>query len=353
MIYPVILAGGSGTRLWPLSTKNKPKQFKALLGNDTLLQGTYKRILSGFAKKDIYIVSGQTMARQIKQQIPIAKENIFVEPLAKGTAMAIGFAAVELWRRDPEATVVVLSSDNYVRQTAKYIGQLKKATNMLKKHPEQMILLGVKPTYPETGYGYIRQGGQLKDGFYKVAAFTEKPNKTTAQRYFKSGNYLWNSAVFVFKAEQLLRWYQQYLPELYGILMNIKKAKTRAKVNAEFTKVKGALSIDYGLLEKLPDIMVLPIELDWADIGNWRSVRDVLFLQGKKENIINSNYVGLESKNNLLYSFNNKLIATVGVEDMIMVETEDVIFMCPAAKAQELKMLLQKIWQKKNLRKYL
>ncbi|RJQ34865.1 hypothetical protein C4566_01475 [Candidatus Parcubacteria bacterium] len=354
MIYPLILAGGTGTRLWPVSTKHRPKQFKALLGDSTLLQSTYNRILTGFDKKNIHIIAGSAMSGQIRQQVPIAKGNLLLEPLARGTAMAMGFAAVKLLSKDPEAIIVTLSSDNYVKQINKYISQLKKAARLLKQYPDQMILLGVKPTYPETGYGYIKRGKAIKNsGFYRVEAFTEKPDKLTAQKYIRSGKYFWNSAVFVFRAEQLLLWYKQYLPDLYKILLKIQAAKSQAQVAKEFARAEKGLSIDYGLLEKLPDIMVLPIELDWADIGNWRSVRDVLLMEGQKENILNSHYVGLESKNNLLYSFNNKLIATVGVEDMVMVETEDAIFMCPADRAQDLKLLLQKLWQHKNLRKYL
>ncbi|PLX24825.1 hypothetical protein C0580_04125 [Candidatus Parcubacteria bacterium] len=354
MIYPLILAGGSGTRLWPVSTRHRPKQFKALLGDQTLLQSTYSRILIGFDKKNIHLIASKNLTDYVSKQISIPKKNLLIEPSPRGTAMAIGFSAVKLLAKDPDAVIITLSSDAYVKQSRQYVAELKKAAKLLKKNPDQMILLGVKPSYPETGYGYIKRGGSYKvKGFFKVDAFTEKPNKATANRYIKSGKYFWNSGVFVFRADQLLSWYKEYLPDLYKILMNIKTAKSQAQIAREFNKASKGLSIDYGLLEKLPEILVLPIHLDWADVGNWRSVRDVLFLEGKKKNILNSHYAGLDSKNNLLYSFNNKLIATVGVEDMIMVETEEAIFMCPADRAQDLKSLLKKIESDKNLKKYL
>jgi len=346
MVYPVILAGGVGSRLWPISNNYRPKQLRALLNDKTLLQNTYQRILQGFDQKSIFVTSNNYLAETIREQINIVDENLFLEPMAKGTAIAIGLAALRLSQLDKQAVLITINSDHYIKNETTYIKTIKQATKFVGKYPDKMILVGIKPAYPETGYGYIEVGKAVVGKLHHVVSFREKPNLKTATSYLAAGNYLWNPAIFVCRAEQLLQWYKQFLPEIYQALMAIKKAKTAEKIRQVYEKVKD-ISIDVGLLEKMSDMLVLSADFGWADIGHWRSLRDVQLMEQADGNVTNSPNVLLESNNNLLYSFSNKLVATIGVQDMILVETEDVLFLCPADRVHEIKELLVVIRSKK------
>ncbi|MBU1202996.1 mannose-1-phosphate guanylyltransferase [Patescibacteria group bacterium] len=346
MLYPVILAGGLGTRLWPVSNQNNPKQFKALLSDKTLLQNTYDRVASSFDKKNIFVVSCQNIVDNIRQQIDILPENILIEPQAKGTAIAIALATLKIKNIDPQAIIVTVNSDHFIKNEKEYTKALKKAEKVVEKNPDKMLLFGVKPAYPETGYGYIETKGSKGD-IYEVASLKEKPDLATAKAYVKSGKFLWSPGIFVFKAASLIDWYKKYLPGQYQALLRIEKSPDN--IAKEYEKIQN-ISIDYGLLEKMDNMLVMPINFTWADVGHWRSLRDIL-LDGK-DNVTNTSSVTVDSKNNLLYSFSGKLVATVGVENMVLVETEDVIFLCPADRAQDVKKLLEQI-KNNGLEKYL
>ena len=345
MLYPLILSGGLGTRLWPLSTKNNPKQFQALLGKKTLLQATYDRMLGAFDSKDIFIITTKKNLPLAQKQIKTNKKNIFIEPDSKGTAMAIGYGALQISQRDKEAIMVTINSDQYVKEEEKYLKIIKKAAEIVKNNPEQMLLIGIKPAYPETGYGYIELGGKnKKTGAFIVKSFKEKPDFTTAVKYIKKGNYLWNPAFFVFKASKLLEWYREFMPDFYQALKKIEADNSWKNLSQVYKQVKN-ISIDYGLLEKMSNMLVIPADIHWADIGNWRSLRDIQ-LKNAKDNITNGQNILLDSQRNLFYSFNNKLIVSLGVEDMVLIETKDAILLCPAKRSQEVKKILTEIENK-------
>ncbi|OGY93714.1 MAG: hypothetical protein A2406_04070 [Candidatus Komeilibacteria bacterium RIFOXYC1_FULL_37_11] len=350
MLYPIILSGGIGTRLWPVSSQKNPKQFQKFFNDQTLLQNTYRRILSGFDKKNVFVVGKLEARDYIKSQIDIASGNIITEPQTKGTAMAIGLAALKISQLSPQTNVVIVNSDHFIKDEKKYIKLLKDSEKILdEKYPDKFILAGIKPTYPETGYGYIKVGKKLGNDLFLVDSFKEKPDYSTAEQYIKEG-FLWNPAIFLFKAKNLLAWYDQYLPETFRALTAISKDWSPANLTNQYSKVDN-ISIDYGLLEKMSDMLLIKTDIDWADIGSWRSLRDILS-DNKKTNISNVKNVTIDSHNNLFYASSGKLIATIGVEDMVLVETEDVIFLCPAERAQDVKNLLVDI-KKQNLDKYL
>lgn len=351
MLYPVILSGGVGQRLWPVSNQNDPKQFKAFLDDKTLLQNTYQRLLKSFSQTDIFLVTSAKTVASVKAQIDIKEKNIFVEPEGKGTAIAVALAALRLQSIDPEASLVTINTDNFVREEDKYLKIIKKASEVLAKYSDRLIILGIKPSYPETGYGYIELAEAIDKDVYRVKSLQEKPDLNTAKKYLEAGNYLWSSSVFVFKAKQLLDWYQQFLPDLYQALMQIKDNDSRENMAKVYAKVKN-ISIDYALLEKLTNMLCIPAEVTWADIGHWRSLRDVL--KKGNSNVSNTkNLVTIDSHNNLLYSFSDKkLVTAVGVDNMILVETNEAILLCPADRAQDIKILLEEI-KKQGFDKYL
>lgn len=350
MLYPIILSGGLGKRLWPVSSHKNPKQFHKFFNNQTLLQNTYNRILSGFDKNKIFVVANVDSVAYIRKQIKVDNKNIIKEPDIKGTAMAIGMAAVRLLAIDKDANLVIINSDHFIKNEKKYIRLLRQAERLLDgKYQDKFFLAGIKPTYPETGYGYIKLGKKIDQDLYQVDSFKEKPDKKTADDYVKRG-FLWNPAIFLFKASRLLEWYKKYLPGTYRALQNIASNSSLDNVKKQYAGLKN-ISIDYGLLEKMSDMIVLETNVDWADIGNWRSLRDVLYNKQDK-NVSNTKTISIDSKKNLFYSSSGKLVASLGLEDTILVETDDVIFLCPADRAQDLKQLLSEI-AKKKLDKYL
>ena len=229
MIYPVILAGGRGTRLWPLSTVDAPKQVQAFGQKKTLLQATYSRLSNGFAKENIFVISGVNIAKDVLAQIDIASSNLLLEPMAQDTAMAIGLAAVHILAKDREGVLLISSSDAFILEEEKYLQVVKSSAEYVAKHPENFMLLGIKPLYPEVGYGYIHKEkiSKLKlaeQEIFKVLAFKEKPDLQTAEKYLADEDYLWNPAMFIFSAQQLLQWYQEFLPEIYQALVKIQTA---------------------------------------------------------------------------------------------------------------------------------
>lgn len=342
MLYPIILSGGLGKRLWPISRQSSPKQFQKFFNDKTLLQNTYDRLLTFFDKQHIFVVSNKNDLDTIKEQIDLVVDNFILEPQAKGTAAAIGLAALRLSLLDEKANLLIVNSDHYIKDNKKYVELIKKAESLLDdKYNDKFILAGIKPSYPETGYGYIKLGDKLADDLYLVDSFVEKPDLDKAKEYLADDKFLWNPAIFLFSATKLLEWYKQYMPELYQILMAIKKDYNQNNIDKNYQKIENT-SIDYGLLEKMHDMIVIPTDMNWADIGHWRSIRDMNIDKDNK-NVSNTKHIGIDSQNNLFYSSSDKLIAAIGVENMILVETEKAILLCPADRAQDVKKILDKM----------
>ncbi|MCH7492782.1 mannose-1-phosphate guanylyltransferase [Patescibacteria group bacterium] len=355
----VILAGGGGTRLWPVSRKNKPKQIQHFIGDQTLMQETFSRIRTGFPAKNIYVSTHYDHLQGIRQQIPqLPAKNYILETAKKDTAGAIGLAAVTLAKKNPHEIMVMANADHYIKNRKEYIRLLKLAAKVIKKDPHNSVVIGIKPTYPETGYGYIKINklfGQFGDDeVFFGQRFVEKPDKKTAQRYVKRWDYLWNSAIFCWRVDYLLELYQKHLPKHYAVLMRIQPAlgtkHEKKVVTREFKKLK-PISIDYGIMEKTKNILVIPASFDWVDVGHWRTVKEVLS-RSDTENVVKGQHVGIESSGNLIYSYTGRLIGTAGLKDMIIIDTEDCLLVCPKDRAQDVKKIVEKL-QKEKLNKYL
>jgi mannose-1-phosphate guanylyltransferase len=360
MNYLVLMAGGHGTRLWPVSREKKPKQVQPFMNNnETLLEQTFKRVKKDFPINNIFVtttIRQYPIIKKILSKIP--KENFSIEPDRRDTSAAIGLAAAVINKRDPNSVITTINTDAYVEDKKEYIKIIKLAQNLASQNEEYTILIGINPIYPETGLGYIKMKkpfGTLDghESFY-VDQFIEKPDLKTAQSYLKRWEYLWNPALFTWKTKTLLTLYKKYLPKTYNSLKKIQEflgtKKEKRTIQKEYAKMQ-KISIDYAVLEKTRNLLVIPADFGWADVGHWRTIKDVLS-NDKKENLIKGSHVGVESKGNLIYGFSGRLIATAGLRDMIIIDTEDCILICHKNNAQDVKKIVEQL-KKKGLKKYL
>jgi len=346
----LILAGGSGTRLWPVSRKNKPKQIQPFFDNKTLLQKTWQRLKNGFGKEDIFIITSEKQKDYIKEQLPdFLDENLILEPAAKSTAPAIGLAAIKILKQDANASMVTINSDHFIRDEEEYIKILKLAEKVVNKNPDHTVMVGVNPNYPDTGLGYIKMGSTVEkiDGkeIYQADKFVEKPDLETAKEYLKKWEYLWNPAIFVWKLGHLLNLFKKHLPNIYNALEKVNKVigteKEMEILADEFKKIE-PISIDYGIMEKLTKMLVIPADFGWADIGNWRTIKDILS-KNDNDDLVKGKYVNIDSSGNLVYGASGKLITAIGIKNMIIIETKDAVLICPKERAQEVKKIVKKI----------
>ncbi|MFA6587604.1 MAG: sugar phosphate nucleotidyltransferase [Patescibacteria group bacterium] len=351
----VILAGGGGTRLWPISRKNSPKQSQAFIDNKTLLQKTFDRVRRGFKLTDIFVSTNYQQLPLLQKQIPkLPRLNFIAESAKRDTAGAIGLAVAYIDKLYPRETMMTVGSDHFIKDEKSFIELVKLAEKIIKENHKQTALIAVRPTYPETGYGYIKVNKIFKqygnnEVFYGEK-FIEKPNLAKAKQYLRSWDYLWNTNMFCWRSDYLLDLFKLYLPKHYKILKRIQPAlgtpKARPTILREFSKLP-SISIDYGIMEKTKKIVVIPASFGWADIGHWRTVRDVL--QKKPGmNVIRGKHIG-SAENSLIYSYTKRVITTAGVKNLIIVDTEDALLVCPADAAQEVKKIVEEL-KNRNLK---
>lgn len=364
MLTPILMAGGSGTRLWPYSREAAPKQLQQVLDRETLLQKAAKRLIRGFGAERLWITTTADQLSRVRRELPmIPLRHISVEPVRRETAPALGLALIRLLRENPEAMVVYANSDNYIGDVREFIRVLKAAESLARAEPDRVLLVGVRPTYPETGYGYIRLGDLIarvrrgrsgEDEVFSVRAFVEKPDLKTAKRFLASWEYLWNPTLIVAQAATLLGKYKKRLPAIYQGLMRIRAAlgtrREQAVIEREYRAMR-AVTVDYGILEKEQGMAVIPADFGWTDVGSWRAVYEIL-AERPRATVARGPHLALDSSGNLVMSASGKLIATVGLKDTIIVETEDAVLVCPKNRAQDVKKLVEEL-VKKKLKKYL
>lgn len=359
--YAVIMAGGGGTRLWPVSRKGKPKQLLPLIGQDTLFQSTVRRLENLFPPERILVVTVEEQAREMREQAPeIPHENYIIEPAPRGTASVVGLAAAVLQKRDPEAAMAILPSDHFIRNRDLFHYLLKAAFDVAANG--YLVTLGITPTQPSTAYGYIQQGepldGDYKYPTYKVRSFKEKPNEETAQKLLHTGDHSWNSGMFIWRADIILGEINRQLPELDKALKKISSAwggSDQAKVLGENWKDLKNVTVDYGVMENAERVAVLPAGgLGWSDVGMWSSLFEVLLPDMSGNISTNSNqHLAYETHNTLVYNVNSeKLIVTIGVDDMVIVDGGDIIMVCKTDQSQKVKDVVEHL-KKHRQEKYL
>ncbi|MFA6296098.1 MAG: sugar phosphate nucleotidyltransferase [Patescibacteria group bacterium] len=361
MLKIVILAGGTGTRFWPQSRESTPKQFSKIIADKTMIELTYERFLADFKKEDIYFSTNQKFAKIIKKIFPkVSKENIIIEPEKRDTAPAMGFVAAYLDNKFPNDPMVFIPSDHYIADVKKFIQSLKLASKFIEK-TGKMMDIAITPNFPSTvlGYTHIGKKSQETNGIkiYEFKGHVEKPDYKTAERYLKAGDYLWHANFYMWTPKLFLEAYKKYSPIHYKSLAKIKeylKNKDLKKADDEFKKMPKD-SIDYAITEKMDpkDVLIIKGEFGWSDIGAW----DVLYDQLSKEqdaskNMVKAVWEGLDTTGCLVYGPKDKIIATIGVDDMIIIDTPDALLVCPQSRAQDVKKIVESLKAKKK-EKYL
>ncbi|MCR4279838.1 MAG: sugar phosphate nucleotidyltransferase [Candidatus Komeilibacteria bacterium] len=345
-MYVVILAGGHGTRLWPLSRKNSPKQVQPFLGKETLLQMTWQRLRRGFTPDKIFVAAESAQKKVIKEQLPdLSTSRLFLEPERRDTAAAIGLATWRIASLDPAALIVVVSSDAYIDDQQKYLNYLRRAEKLLTRHPDNVLLIAFNPTYAETGYGYIKLGSEVegvdKHKAYRVDKFVEKPSVTRARTFLKRYDYLWNSGMFIFRAAAMKEMYKSFLPTHYRLLEKMSSLVPGTEEWQALYKKMPAVSVDYGIMEKADNLIVLPADFSWCDIGSWRAIKDIMNVA--PDNITRGKRIVIDqSENNLIYNHSDRVLGVIGLKDSVIINTADATLICAVDKAQDIKKLLKK-----------
>ncbi len=356
-MYGLIMAGGVGKRFWPWSRGKNPKQFLKISENKTMLRKTFERLISLMEPDKVFIVTNKMQKKKILLDIPeIPEVNIVVEPFGKDTAPCIGLGSLFTMLKDPEAVQLVLPADHLIKDEKLFTNIVKKAVNFVERK-NCLMTIGIKPTRPETGYGYIQYEIPKKEKkryqVFKVKTFAEKPNLETAERFLESGDFLWNSGIFIWKVKTILKEIENSLPELYEGLMNINKYINTKYYNTILRRVYKqikSISIDYGVMEKAEDVWVIKGDFGWSDIGSWEEFYN-LGEKDKDLNVINGKGVLLDSTGNLILS-DKRFIAGIDLKDLVIIDTKDAVLIVPRDKCQKVKELVDYL-RKKNMKEIL
>lgn len=341
--YAIIMAGGGGTRLWPLSRQKTPKQALKLLGDRSLFEIAVDRLLPLFPPERILVVTSAAYATDLNAQRPqLPAKNFIIEPTPRGTAPALGLAAVEVLRRDPHACMACLTADHFMADEARFREVLQAAHSVAQTGA--LVTLGIAPTYPATGFGYIQRGKTLGEfsGFtaYHAARFKEKPNRAEAEAMLADGLHAWNSGMFIWQASALLAEFARQQPLSYAALQAILADPTR--LPAEWPHLQ-ATTIDYGIMENAQNVAVIPAEgLGWNDVGSWEALFDVLPADDQGNVVVGADWLGVRTTNSLIHvsRAERKLVAVLDVRDLVIVDTDDILMVCPRERAQDVRALV-------------
>ena len=356
-MFAVIMAGGKGARFWPRSRERMPKHLLDILGERTIIRETVDRIRPLVPAERTLIVTGRSHAAELIRQLPdIPPENILIEPVGRNTAPCIGLAALHILRRVPDAVMLVLPSDHRIGDEAAYRRVLQTAAGAAAQG-DPLVTIGIPPTGPETGYGYIEQGerfsGSGTDGIYRVRSIREKPPREQAEHFLAQGGFSWNSGMFVWKASTIIKTIGQFLPDLWQGLLEIREAlgtdREEEVVGTIYAGLK-SVSIDYGVMEKAKDVLVIPGAFGWSDLGSW----DTLWEVSKKDengNAVRGAFIGIDAADSLIHSA-GKLVALVGVKDLLVVETNDALLICRRGRSQDVRKIVETL-EKNGLTSYL
>jgi len=346
--YALIMAGGVGTRFWPKSRKSLPKQYLNLLGGETLIQTVSHRLQVLLPAEHIFIISTQGQFPLLKAQLPwLRPSQLILEPFGKNTAPCIGLAALHLVRHDPQAIMMVLPSDHLISDSEKFARLLQEAVAVIRTNPEALATIGIEPAYPATGYGYIQRGAPLEAAggkVFRVRAFAEKPDYEVAQQFISSGEFLWNSGIFVWRAANILHCMEDLMPDLSAGLKEIDKAigtPDEAEVTERVYKQIHSDSIDYGIMEHASNVIVLEGNFGWSDVGSWEEVYKISPHDAEGNVLVGDPIV--RNCRNCYIDAGGRVVAAIGVDDLIIVNTPDALLICRKDQSQDVKWVVEKL----------
>ena len=338
--YAVIMAGGVGSRFWPLSTKQLPKQFHDMLGTgSSLIQQTFNRFEHLINSENILIATNKIYEDLVKKQLPnVDSKQLLLEPAMRNTAPCILYSAFKIYSENPDGIMIIAPSDHSIDDEETFLKNVQTSFDFCAKN-DALMTLGIQPTNPNTGYGYI-QFNHSENNIKKVANFTEKPNLETANMFLKKGNYLWNAGIFVWSVKSILKAFKTNLPEMYALFENGKSSyNTISEINfiEENYANSQNISIDFGIMEKAENVYVLPVEFGWNDLGTWGSLYDKLNKDNNQNATVGGNVIYRNSKNNIVQTQSKKKVVIQGLENYIVVEKDDVLLICPKNQEQDIK----------------
>jgi len=344
MRYAVIMAGGSGTRLWPLSRAKRPKQLLPLLDGRNLLGVAVSRLSGLFSVENIYVITNAQYAPDVAAALPdLPGENVIGEPLGRDTANAIALGAEILSAKDPEATMAVFTADHVIRPQEAFAGCVETACRAAEDHPDALVTFGIRPTWPHTGLGYVHCGPE-RNGVYEVLAFKEKPDRHTARRYVDSGQYYWNSGMFVWKVDAIRSALREFLPASLEALAPVGQAvRDRTDytgILADAYPTLDKISIDYAVMERAARVLMVELACEWLDVGNWPALSDVLSGDEAGNVTVADNAVIVDSSRNVIVAEDDHLLAVLGMDDCVIVHSPDATLICNKSDSQRLKELV-------------
>lgn len=359
-IYAVIMAGGVGSRFWPRSREKNPKQLLEIVGEGTMIQNTVRRLKGFVDEKNVFIVTNKLQKNSIIKQLPnVPVENIIVEPVGRNTAPCIGLAALFINRLDPKGTMVVLPADHIIGNEPEFLRVLQTAAQVAQV-TSGLVTIGIHPTHPETGYGYIQVKDKSEEtqpvnlpGVFEVKTFAEKPNYATAIKFLESGDFYWNSGMFIWRVDTILNEIQRSLPELHTQLLNLQPSIGTPLFEQNLESIYGVIrgiSIDYGVMEKAQRVYAVKGDFGWNDLGSWDEVNR-LSPKDEQGNHTHGKVITVNTKNTYVHTA-DKLIAVVGMEDVIVINTPDAILVCKKGASQEVKEIVDTL-KRKQMNEYL
>lgn len=348
--YALLMAGGVGSRFWPVSTQSFPKQFHDMLGTgETLLQKTFNRLAKIVPEDQILILTNTDYNDLVKEQLPsIKQKNIVLEPAMRNTAPCILLSALKVEKENPDAVMVVAPSDAWIEDEDAFVEDLQKAFDAAQQE-ETIVTLGIQPSFPNTGYGYINYD-KSDNAFAKaVKRFTEKPDYPTAKEFVASGEYLWNAGMFIWSVKTVVNSFKSFLPEMYNLLNKGNEVYNLPEeqdfINEAYPKAEN-ISIDFGVMEKHQNVKVVPATFDWNDLGTWGSLYDKMEGDSGKDAVVNARIIATNTSGNIIRTASNKVVVVDGLKDYIIVEKEDVLVIVPKSKEQDIKEIRNEVQSK-------
>jgi len=351
--YVAIMAGGIGSRFWPVSRSRLPKQFLDILNTgESLLQSTFKRFAAFIPEENIYVITTEESSGLVQKHLPtMALGNILCEPSRKNTAPCVAYMAHKLRKLDPEASFIVAPSDHLVLDGQTFSEICNQALEFVDHNPA-LVTLGIKPTYPNTGYGYIQhEANAIEDNIFPVKTFTEKPSLELAKTFLLSGDFMWNAGIFAWKAVDILAAFEKYLPEMYEAFSAEQQAINTPDEKEAISRIYPQcvnISIDYGIMEKADNVFIIPSSFGWSDLGTWNSAYENMDKDYLGNAVVGDQVMVIDATRNMIHATDNKLVLLQGLDDFVVIDTKDVLLICKKEKEQEIKEYMAEVKRNKG-----